>query len=390
MRIFSLFTAVGLCVVLSVTVGCQPSAPQEPPPPPELPTVMVANPVLVEVQPYSEYIGHTAAVNAIDVMPEVTGILVKINFDEGKKVKARDVLYEIDPVPYQATLDKAKADYSNAKAMFDKAENDVARVSNASASGLERDKAAADRNVAKAQMDAAGAEIKQAEFNLSKTKVIALVDGGINRTEKTAGNLVVANVTKLTRIVSIDPIYAYWDVDETSSLRYRDMIYKTKTIGDPRSEATPLKCWMRLKNENAWVREGKVDYIAREVTRLTASREVRGVFDNKNEYLTPGDSCRVRVEAGPKVKALVVPEVAIGSQQADKIVMVIAPGEKSGDPVRVLPRVVKLGEAREGLQVIESGLTEKDLVVVNGQMRVRPGMGVKTVAEPVVIPEGFK
>ncbi len=346
--------------------------------------MIVASPQQVEFQPYAEFLGRMMAKDEVDVYPEVTGVLKKVGFGEGSKVKRGDLLYEIDPELFQATLNKAKADIGVYEAQRKNAEAEIDRLKGVS--GSEREKAGYEtsRRVAAAQILAAEAAVAQAQFSLTRTKIVAPIGGGINKTEKTEGNLVTANTTKLTKIVSIDPIYADFDVDEATSLKYRDLIYKDKTVGDPRAPDSPLKCWIRLKNEDKWTREGTVNYIARDLNRATASREIRATFDNPNGYMTPGDSCRVRVEVGPKATVLVVPEIAVGSQQTDKIVYVV------GADGKVLPRVVQLGEAREGMQVIRKGLEPTDRVVVNGLLRVRPGIEVKAVAEPFEVPAGFR
>ncbi len=378
------------CAALAwlVAAGCAP--PKIEIPPPEPPTVTVASPVQLEIQPYAEFIGRTAAINEVDVVPEITGIIKSIGYIEGTTVKAGDVLYQIDPIPFQAALDRAKADLDNYEAQLKNAKRDLDRLNSITGStAKEKDETISRREVADAQIKSSKAMIAKAEFDLSRTKIVAPIDGGINRTEKTVGNLVIANQTKLTRIVSISPIFAYWDVDENTSLKYRDMIYKDKTIGDPRDAKSRLKCWMRLKNEDKWVRTGEVDYAARDVTRLTASRELRGVFPNADGYITPGDSCRIRVEAGPKRQAILIPEIAVGSQQSQKIVYVLVPGEKP-EETKVMPRAVVLGEVREGLQVVESGLKPDEKIVVNGLLRVRPGLAVKAVVEPIQVPKAFQ
>lgn len=377
----ALAAVVGL---LAAVVGCSPPSPPQPPAP-EPPTVIVSTPLEVSLKPYAEFIGRTVAVNDVEIVPEVTGIIKDVKFPEGGKVVAGDVLYLIDPIPFRAARDKADADVANYEAQRKNAEADLKRLEGISSStAKEKDEATARLRVAEAQIASAKAALVQAEFNLTKTKIIAPIDGGINKTEKTAGNLVTANQTRLTRIVSVAPIYAYFDVDEATGLRYRDMIYKDKSVSDPRDAKTRLRCWMRLKNEDKWVREGQVDYIARDITRATASRELRGVFENADGYLTPGDSCRIRVEAGPIRPVLVVPEIAIGSQQSQKFVYVV------GDDNKVLPRTVKLGEAREGMQAIIDGLKPTDRVVVNGLLRVRPGVVVTAVTEPIKLPAGFE
>jgi len=198
------------------------------------------------------------------------------------------------------------------------------------------------------------------------------VSGRISRALVTEGNTVTANVTDLTRIIAIDPIYAVWDVDENTSLYYRRMI-DDKVIPNPRD--TPLKCRIKMKNEATYTREGVIDYIDPEINRGSAARPIRGTFENPNGYMTPGDSVRVQVEAGPSREVILIPPSAVGSQQSQKFVYVVQPDGTA------LPRNIELGELTDGLQVVTKGLTEADTVVVNGLLRVRPGGPVKAVFE---------
>jgi RND family efflux transporter MFP subunit len=345
--------------------------------PPEPPVVTVAVVTERDFPPYVEFTGRTDAVKAVDIVPEVSGILVKINFQEGKLVKQGDVLYEIDPVPYKAVLDRAKADAASAKASLAFAESELARMRSAGAavSKNEVDKAVASRDSSAAQLQAAEADIEKANFNYEKTKVLSPIAGRIARTTLTEGNLVSANATRLTRIVSVNPIYVLFDVDEMTSLRYRDMIYKTKTVPDPRDDLSKLRCWVRLNNEKAFSREGHVDYVDPEVNRSSVTRRVRGVIPNEDAYMTPGEPVRVRAEAGPSQKAVMIPEVAIGSQQRQKYVYVVN-GKNEAEF-----RPVELGEARDGLWVVEQGLKPNERIVVNGLLRVRPGAVVKPVEQ---------
>jgi RND family efflux transporter MFP subunit len=326
-----------------------------------------------------EYTGRTDSKEAVDVIPEVTGVLVKINFKEGGTVTKDEVLYEIDPVPFKATLDKAKAELLNAKAGLALAESELLRARQGAASGAVTrealDQAAAKKDTATAAIASADAEIARAQFSYDKTQVKSPISGRIGRTLLTVGNLVTSNSTRLTRIVRTDPIYAYFDVDETTSLKYRDMVFKKKTIPNPRDEKL-LKAWMKLKNEEKYDREGVVTFIDAEMNRASATRLLRAEFPNADGYISPGDSVRIRVEYGPSRKAIVIPEVAVGTMQRQKFVYVI--NEK--DEAEFRP--VELGETREGLQVIEKGLGTKDRIVVNGLLRVRPGVKVTPVAAP--------
>lgn len=369
------FIVAAILVAAVLVAGCSgptPTAPQSPEPP----VVTVANPQIREISRTIDLIGRTEAVKMVDIIPEVSGSIVKIGFKDGQMVNVGDLLYEIDPIPFKAMADKASADVANAKAQLALAEADLARVRQAAASGsiskIEIDQVVAKRDSAQAMLQASEAEVIRTSFNLSRTKIKSPIAGRIERTLMTEGNLVTANSSRLTRIVTIHPMYAYYDVDEMTSLRYRSMIIKDKTLSDPK-ESTALKAWIKLKNEDRYTREGTVDYIEAEVNRASATRTIRSVFPNEDGFITPGESVRIRLEAGAKRQVILIPEIAIGSQQGQKYVYTI------NDKNEAMMTIVTLGEVRDGFQVVEKGLSATDRIVVNGLLRVRPGVVVKPV-----------
>ena len=224
--------------------------------------------------------------------------------------------------------------------------------------------------------------IRKAQFDRKNCTIRCEVRGvaRVSRTNVTPGNLVTAGQTVLCRVTSVDPIHAIFDVDELTSLAYRRRIYDTKELPDPRDPRFRLKCEVGTKDEVGYPHKGVVDYIAPEIARGTGTREVRGVFANPQYRLTPGDSVRVRVEAGKPRRAVTVPEVAVGSQQRQKFLYAV----NGMDEVEFRP--VVLGPVREvngiRLQVIESGVSPADRVVVNGLLRVRPGVKVQPKPTP--------
>jgi RND family efflux transporter MFP subunit len=365
-------------IALAIGVGCSSAPPQVQPPEP--PTVTVSKPFEKELQPFEESIGRIVAIDEVTITPEVSGMLMKVNFKEGNLVKKGEVLYEIDPIPYQAALDKSVAEVSNSEAQYNLADKEVKRLEQGgnAVTKADFDKAVAQKVAMQASISVAKAEVTRARFNLEKTKIVAPVDGRIGRYMKTVGN-VVTPTTQLAKIGSIDPIYAVWDVDEQTSLYYRKLIYIDKVIPDPRIK--PLKCWIRLKSDTDYSREGYVNFIDPEVSRDSATRPIRGLFVNPDGFITPGDSVRVRVEAGPTRKAIVIPEGAVGSQQSRKFVYVVDADDN------IVQRDLVLGEVRDGLQVVEKGVTTADRIVVNGLLRVRPGMKVKPVVEESASPK---
>ncbi len=372
------YSCLGVFTLSIVLLGC--SAPPPNVQPPEPPVVTVAYPVLKDLQPFADSIGRIVAIDDVVITPEVSGMLTKINFTEGSIVKKNDILYEIDPIPYQASYDKAVSEVKNAESQLELANLEARRVEQGgvAVTKTEYDKAMNQKSIAESNLKKNQAEVRNAKFNLEKTKIMAPVDGRISRFMKTVGN-VVTPTTQLTKIVSIDPIYAVWDVDETTSLHYRKLIYIDKVIPDPREK--PLKCWIRLKSDNEFVREGFVNFIDPEVSRDSATRPIRGQFKNPDGFMTPGDSVRVRVEAGPTRQAIMIPESSVGSQQSKKFVYIVQADDT------VMQREIEVGEVRDGWQVVESGLTTKDKIVVNGLLRVRPGLKVKPVMDEKAAPE---
>jgi len=374
--------------------------------PPEPPTVTVANPVERELDSFTEATGYLKAVESVEIRAQVTGYLTTVYFENmeegfrnGGLVKEGDKLFEIDPEPYDAALKNAEASVSRAKADVSTAESserrakaDVDRATplhqknTISAEEYDRYKniyeaAKTSLASAKAAVLEAEARVRKAQFDRRNCTIRSEVKGTArtSRTYVTRGNLIRAGETILCRVFSLDPIHAICDVDEATSLAYRRRIYDTKEIPDPRDPRHRLKCELGTKDEVGYPHKGVIDYIAPDIARGTGTREVRGVFANPNYRLTPGDSIRIRVEAGKPYKAITIPEIAVGSQQRQKFVYVVNDKDEV-DP----PRPIVLGPVREfngvRLQVVESGVTPADRIVVNGLLRVRPG--AKVVPKP--------
>ncbi|MFO0850304.1 MAG: efflux RND transporter periplasmic adaptor subunit [Gemmataceae bacterium] len=385
-------------LVAALAAGC--SAPPPPLSPPEPPVVTVEHPVERTLDSFAEFTGWLDAVERQQVRAQVTGYLKEVKFKDGDYVKEGQELFLIDPVPYQAALDSAKAqlaktiaDEASAQAQLVNAEKDYERsktLSGVSKQELDkyisaRDSAVATKGAATAAVSAAKAALEKAEFDRQNCTVRSEVKGvgRTSRTQVTPGNLVTTRQTVLCTVTSLNPVYAYWVVDELTSLEYRKTIFDKKELPDPRDPKGPgLKCVVGQKDDNRFPYAGVVDYVAPEINRSTGTREIRATIPNPAPYkLGPGDSIRVRVESGAARKAITVPEVAVGSQQRQKYVYVIGKNEKGEEVAEFRP--VTLGPVREvdgvRLQMIDSGLTSADRVVVNGLLRVRPGVPVKTV-----------
>lgn len=364
---------LGLCLGVA---GCAQS-PSEAPPPGPIP-VAVSYPVEREVTDYADFTGRTSAVETVEVRARVWGYLDKVNFKEGALVKKGDVLFEIDPRTYRAALANAEGNLASAQAKLKRLDADLARakslIGSRAISREEYDKVAGDRGEAAAALDALRAAVEQANLDLGFTKVIAPISGRISRTLVTEGNLIAAGSsggTVLTNIVSLDPIYAYFDMDERTVLRLRQLIREGKAP----SNGSPWPVALGLATEEGFPHQGKIDFLDNQINAKTGTLRVRGVFANPYEALSPGFFARVRVPIGYARKALLVSDRAIDNDQGQKILYVVSAKNE------VVSRPIRVGALHHGLRVIEDGLKPGERVIVNGLQQVRPGVTV----EPKVV-----
>jgi multidrug efflux system membrane fusion protein len=369
-----LLTAFGLVA----SGGCQHSpSPVAPAEPPVLP---VSKPVQRQVTNYVDFTGRTDAVQAVDVRPRVTGYLVKMPFKEGSEVKKGDLLFEIDPRPYQAQLDQAVSQVNLYKAQLKLAQTTYARdrsiasrvPGGVSQQQLDQDKAAVDE--AAARGEAYYAMTKVYKLNLEFTQVTAPIDGQISRYFLTVGNLVNQDQTLLTTVVSLDPMYVFFDMDEPTLLRIR----KARSAGalEP-APGGQFPVLMGLQGEDGFPHRGTINFVNNQVNPATGSIAVRGVFPNPKpdgspRLLSPGMFVRVRLPIGQPHPALLVIDRAIGSDQGLKFVYVVDAENK------IQYRRVTTGALQEdGLRVITQGLKADDRVLVGGLQQVRPHMEVQ-------------
>jgi RND family efflux transporter MFP subunit len=361
----------GLCIGL---VGCG-GAPSGAPEAARTP-VTVSRPVERDVTDYVDFTGRTAAVDSVEVRAHVWGYLDKVNFQEGALVKKGDVLFELDARPYQALLNQAKAKVAQDEAQlaFDEAEyqRSIRLIANRAVSQSELDKSSAARDVDIANVAADKAVVASRLLDLEYTKVTAPVSGRVSRYVVTVGNLIQSGDqnggTLLTTIMSVDPMYAYFDVDEHTVLRVRQLIREGKAKSARTGE---LPVWLGLANEDGYSHRGTINFVDNQVNSKTGTLRLRGVFPNMDEALSPGYFARVRVPIGFPHQALLVSDRALDTDQGQKVVYVVDKDNK------VVSRPVRLGALHDGLREITDGVKAGERVIVKGLQQIRPGVTVE-------------
>jgi RND family efflux transporter MFP subunit len=335
------------------------------PPPPK---VTVAKPVQQPVTQYLEVTGNTAPVNSVDLVARVQGFLQEIHYRDGDFVKKGTVLFTIEPEPYQVKLDQAKAAEDGAAATVKQTEAEYQRQSQLAsrefASKSTYDQALATRDSAKASLVQAQTNTRIAEINLGYTQVMAPFDGIVTAHLVSVGELVGTSPTLLAQIIQLDPIWVNFNVSEADVLRVRAEM-RRQGLGPADLKKVPVE--VGLQSETGYPHKGLLDYAAPNLNVATGTLPVRAVFQNVDRALLPGNFVRVRVPVQQVPEALLVPEVALGSDQGGRYVLIV-----NGDNV-VEQRKVGAGQVVGEMRVIDSGLKPDDRVVVSGLIRAIPG-----------------
>ncbi|MBI1825114.1 MAG: efflux RND transporter periplasmic adaptor subunit [Planctomycetes bacterium] len=329
---------------------------------------------------YEDFTGHMAAHDAVDVRARVRGYLNNVNFIDGQEVKTGTLLFEIDPRTFEAELKNAEGQKAQWIAKRDKAKADVARyeglVPTGAASAQDLDKARAEQGEAVAAIQSSEAAIDRAKLDLEFSKITAPIDGQVGRALVTKGNLVQGGTGEdalLSTIVSLDPIYAYFDVDERTAVQFRERHRAAAPEGKSIPSVADLKIpiLLGLASEDGFPHTGIMDFANNQVDPTTGTIQVRGKFDNSKREFKPGLFARVRIPFSDPYPALLVSEFAVGTDQGQKYVLIV------NDQSLVEKRFVKLGPLQDdGLRVIANGLKSGEWIVVNGLQRARPGKPV--------------
>jgi RND family efflux transporter MFP subunit len=350
-----------------------------PPPPPR---VEVAVPVQKTITRYLDATGNTAAIKNVDLVARVQGFLQSINYKDGTPVKQGDTLFTIEPETYKLKLEQAQAAEAGAQASLKQAETDFKRqvdlVQRQAVSQATLDTSTANRDNAQASLQQAQANTKIAQVNYGYTNVTAPFDGIVTAHQVSVGELVgVSSPTQLATIVALDPIYVNFNVNEQDVLKFREEARKRGVTPD---EIRQLPFEVALQTETGYPHKGKLDYVSPNLNQSTGTIAVRGVIQNADRALLPGFFVRVRVPFDEQKNALLIPDAALGADQAGRYVLVV-----NAENV-VEQRKVQTGPLDGGLRVIESGLKGEDKVVIAGLLRAIPGQKVDPQLQKIETP----
>ncbi len=360
------------CVLLAgfaTVAGCH--KPVAAPPTPKPPEVEVAQPLTRVVTDYEEYTGRLAPVKVVELRARVSGYLDEVQFTDGADISANAPLFRIDKRPFAAAYDESEATVQQMEARLERTrrqEDRLAKLAEKKVTTIEDlEQSKFDRLEADGTLKAARAARDLAKLNLEFTEITAPFAGRISRRLVDPGNLIKADETPLATLVSLDPIYAYFDVDERTVLQVQRLIGEGK-MQSARDKAIEVE--LSLADETEFTLKGRVNFVDNQVSATTGTLRLRAEIDNPRKLLTPGMFIRVKVPVGLSREAVLVKEEALGSDQGQRFVYVL------NDKDEVQYRRIKTGRLSGNLRVVNDGLTSGDRVIVNGLQRVRPGIKV--------------
>jgi multidrug efflux system membrane fusion protein len=338
--------------------------------------VSIAEVIEQPINEWDEFTGRLEAPESVEIRPRVSGYVDRVAFDEGSLVKKGDLLFQIDPRPFEAEVKRLQAQLQQARASQTRAANEARRgerlrQSNAISAELADARASA-ATEAQAAVAATQAELENAQLNLSFTRITSPIDGRVSRAEITEGNLVGAGQSLLTSVVSTDKVYAYFDADERVFLKYIELARKA---GSDARGASPV--YLGLSSEDGHPHEGQLDFLDNQVNPRTGTIRGRAVFDNRDGRFTPGLYARLKLVGSSTYAAALIKDEAVGTDLGKKFVLVL------GDKNTVDYRAIELGPKLEGLRIVRSGLSKGEKIVVNGLQRAMPGATVDPQSVPM-------
>ncbi|WP_416424752.1 efflux RND transporter periplasmic adaptor subunit [Pseudomonas sp. App30] len=367
------FPLAALAVVVMSACGRAPEVAQAP----AAPKVTVAKVLEQPINEWDEFTGRLEAPQTVEVRPRVSGQIDQVAFTEGALVKKGDLLFQIDPRPFEAEVRRLEAQLQQARATATRTESESQRgerlrASNAISTELAETRTSTAQE-SRAAVAAIQAQLDLARLNLSFTRVTAPISGRVSRAEITAGNIVTADVTPLTSLVSTDKVYAYFDADERVYLKYSQLARKGE-----RGATTPV--YLGLSNEDGNPHLGQMDFVDNQVNPKTGTIRGRAVFDNSDGSYTPGLYARLKLVGSATYEAVLIKDEAVASDLGKKYVLVVDKDHKAAY------RTVELGPKLEGLRIVRSGLAKDDTIVINGLQRVHPGAQVDPQDAPMASP----
>src|SRR6266851_2203779 len=368
-----------VALALPLLTGCKRViAPQAPPPA----TVTVSQPLQREVIRWDQYSGYLSSPKTVTVSARVSGLVEEAPFQEGAIVHAGDLLFRIDPRPFQADVDSKKAAVAQAKAMADKTKADFARSTQLLHAEViaraDYDNTKASYGQAAASLSAANAALETSRLNLEWTEVRAPITGRVSRMNVTVGNLVnggSGQTTALTTIVSIDPLYSYINVPESAALRYQELALQEQKSS---VAGANVACSLQLENETSFPHQGVIDFVDNQVDVNTGTVQIRCVFPNPTTIMTPGLFTLTRIPASDRYQALLIPDAAVNSDQDECYLLIVGANNV------VQQRPVKLGALFGTLRSITDGLKPGEKVIVNGMQSAQSG--AKVIPHEVAVP----
>ena len=363
-RAGSALLATALTLALAACARSQASGPTPAPPAPE---VTVATVIAKPLRDFEEFTGRLEAVDSVEIRPRVSGFIDSVQFTEGARVRKGQLLFRIDPRPFQAEVNRLTAELRRARSQAALAESNHSRgerlISQKLISQQDFDQLATTASTANDEIGSAQAALEAARLNLEFTEVRSPIDGRVSRALITAGNLV-SNTSVLTTVVSDDPVYAYFDADEQTYLKF------APHGGDEAQEARD-SVYMGLVDEDGYPHAGRLDFVDNQVDPESGTIRGRAVFDNRDGRFTPGLFARIKLVSGNVRDTILIDERAVGTDLGKKFVLALKPDNT------LEYRPVTLGAAVDGLRVVSNGLSANDVVVINGLQHVKPGIAVK-------------